>query len=445
MTESTVLWTRRAGRLFPRGLRVAIVTAWGVLAGVASMSASSQPIVWGGMLVSTGDDSILTVTEELQSTLNGRFVEAGAAAHMGEADARDALLRGDAVVLLGVITLVDRREERFHVPLSSAGETLDLYYGQLIVGGTVVAFLPITGTVLETEPVFGVRHLRLRSPPSEERLRQETVQAASAFAGAAGVRARMLGDRTEEAAVRKPLIGSPYIEASAANGLRPGVAVLTKGASGATIHCVVSKLGKGRSTLACPEDPRGNASGSFLRSTGVGARRHQVDGVSITSEKGRKFLDGSVDACEEMLAFAASDELAGLGRTVLPPSGGQGLRLIDRALYDFSFRYGLADSEVEKYTVRFPPPEVQVKVVLDGYNSKVVLETGVIRVRAHKAWAQVSDRKGRQGKGIGVERVDEIEGWQEVAPQAADARQAMIRAVRCAVRAYVGESGEECQ
>ena len=127
----------------------------------------------------------------------------------------------------------------------------------------------------------------------------------------------------------------------------------------------------------------------------------------------------------------------------MPPGGRDGERVTEKGIRDYASEHGLTDAELEKFSLKFPSPEVQLDVVVDGYNSAIVPGT-VKRSRIHKAWVTVTDNRGHSVRGIGVDVVDEVDGWQEAVPQAADAREAIVNAVRCATGRLLGEEGREC-
>ena len=60
---------------------------------------------------------------------------------------------------------------------------------------------------------------------------------------------------------------------------------------------------------------------------------------------------------------------AAAGVTVLPPGGTEGQRLTEDGIRQFASNYGVSDAELQRFSLKFPPAEVQVDVVVDGYNS----------------------------------------------------------------------------
>ena len=120
------------------------------------------------------------------------------------------------------------------------------------------------------------------------------------------------------------------------------------------------------------------------------------------------------------------------------------MRLAESGVRQFASRHGITDTELEIFSLKFPSAEVQLDAIVDGYNTTLIdRETGV-RLRIHKAWVTVSSQDGRRAQGTGVTQVDVIEGWQVEAPQAADARLAIINAARCATNRFLGADSKDC-
>lgn len=426
--------------------------AWLVLAAVlkstcvtnVAQADDSPAPIWGDVLLATPEGAILPRSLKGNREITKAFIPTdGGASAMG--DTRGALMKFDGVVLIAIVTLADNREEAYHVPRTT-GEAINIYNDQLILGGTVVALQPLTRTVLTTAPILGVRRLLLQTRPSEERVRDEAMHAASAFAHIAQQRGEMIGTLSRHATIRHRAFGAPILDAGSSDGVRPGLQVPAVDRDKATgVVCEVRRVNEHDSELECSGQPSDHAVGHFLRSDGRDVVKYQVLLSAITSPKARAVLARSLAADEVMVAFAASDKLAARGLTVLPPGGQEGQALIERAILEFEAGHGVADDLLKKFSLGFPSPEVQVDVLVDGYNTAVVHDTGVKRRRIHKAWATVNDNHGHSGQGIGVAVVDEIEDWQEEAPQTADAREAIINAVKCATGRLVGEEANECE
>jgi hypothetical protein len=173
-------------------------------------------------------------------------------------------------------------------------------------------------------------------------------------------------------------------------------------------------------------------------------QRYQIVGSEITSEKAGELLGNSLEDDSVLMAFRASDELAARGLTVIPVRGSAGDRVARQGVRDFMAEYAVTDSEIAEFSPKFPPAEVQLELLVDGYNTSSV-ERGVRRARIHKAWITLRDNRGRKVEGIGVEVVDEVADWQREQVRRADARQAMLNAVGCAVAIYLGEESKLCQ
>ncbi|MBI4518045.1 MAG: hypothetical protein HY699_19755 [Deltaproteobacteria bacterium] len=399
--------------------------------------------VWGDVLLATPPTHLLPRALETEKALTAAF--APAANGRDRHDARGALLNADSVVLISVITLANDRAESFQVPLTT-GHTVRIHVAQIILGGTVIAFSPLSRSVLTSVPLLGARVLRLRERPAFERLHDEAMKAGMEFARLAQARGQAIGARARSASVRRRTFGALQLEAGRKDGVMPGMMVSVVNAAADTgIECTVQAVGADTAELNCPTSPGDDTVGVFLRSVGVGTERYQVSTASITSAKARAVLGDAVAADEAMAAFAAADALAATGLTVLPPGGEEGERLTQQGIRQFAAAHGIADAELQRFSLNFPPAEVQVAVVVDGYNTQIVGGSPIKRIRAHKAWATITDSRGRRAEGVGVERIEEIEGWQDNAPQAADARQAIRKAVACATSRLLGGEAEECR
>ncbi len=421
-------------------LAAAVFCAALLLATVAS--AQDAPAIWTDLQLATAPDSILPRAPAIEEEINRAYRPAHPATESRAG--RSALLQFDGVVLVTVITLADMREESFRVPREGGG-AMDIYHGQIMVGGTVLAFSPLARTVLTTAPLLGVRKLLLEERPSDERVRAEALAAATAFAGVARARGEALGGRARRAAIRRPVLGGPVLQAGSDDGVRPGLVVAAVDGEGTSgVSCTVAKVEPHEATLDCPQRVPERAVGHFLRSFGADVERYQVETAAITSDKARALFSESLAQEQVAIAFAASDQLAAKGFTVLPPGGADGEKSAMVAVREFVARHGLSERELEKFSIRFPPPEAQLQVVVDGYNTSVVRDGAVNLHRIHKAWATVSDGRGHKAEGVASLVVDEIKDWQEEGLQRADARQAVLDAVRCAIGRLVGAEGGTC-
>jgi len=434
------------------GCRVSVrAAAWLLLAAGLTPAGATNPVhadespapMWGDVLLATPEGAILPRSLRGNREITSAFIppDAGGRA-MG--DARGALMNFDGVVLIAIVTLADHREEAYHVPRTT-GDDIDIYNEQVILGGTVVALQPLTQTVLTTAPILGVRRLLLQARPSEARVRDEAMHAASAFAHVAQQRGETIGTRSRQAAIRRRTFGAPLLDAGRSDGVQPGLQIPAVDRDTATgVLCAVRRVNEHDSELECSGPPSDHAVGRYLRSDGRDVAKYQVLSAAITSPKAQAVLAQSLAADEVMVAFAASDQLAARGCTVLPPGGQEGLAVLERAILEFEAAHGVADSLLKTFSLGLSPDH-QVTVLVDGYNTAVVHGAGVKRRRIHKAWATVTDDHGHGGQGIGVAVVDEIEDWQEEAPQTADAREAIINAVKCATGRLVGEESKECE
>jgi hypothetical protein len=422
--------------------RARSAAALGLLLLGAPLHGEESPPIWADVQLATAADSILPRTAEVEAAIARAMRPVEPSADRGAG--RSALLHFDGVVLVTVVTMVDLREETFHVP-RGAGDTTDIYHGQVIVAGTVLAFSPLARTVLTTAPLLGVRKLLFERRPPEERLRAEALRAAAAFVDAARRRGEALGGRARRAAIRRSLLGGAVLQAGSDDGVRPGLVVAAVDPSAASgVSCTVKNVERREASLDCPERLPAAALGHYLRSVGTDVERYQVGAAAITSAKARALFATSLEQEQVAIAFAASDDLAERGLTVLPPGGEEGERSATLAVQEFMARHGVSLREMEKFSLRFPPPETRIEVVVDGYNTSVVRDGAVNDQRIHKAWATVRDGRGRSAEGVASLVVEEIRAWQDEGLQRADAREAVLKAVRCAAGRLVGQPGEEC-
>jgi hypothetical protein len=422
-------------------LSVAILPGRAV-AGISSAKISELPAVWADFIIATAPNSILPPDEENERLLTKSFIPPDSL--LSQASARAALMNFSQVVVVGVLTLADSRRSDLHIPLTS-GETVDLHLVEIVLGGTVIAFSPLTRTVLTSSPLLGVRRLNLKEEPSPARLADEVAKATTDFGRRAQERARRIFSRTVAAAVDKGAFGGAVLSAGRADGVLPGTVVSVVGSSaGGGVDCVAKDVRQHDAHLDCAGNVPSDATGTYLRPAGENTSRYQVVDATITSPKAIELLHVSIASDEAMVAFALSDALAAEGLTVLPPKSAEGERLQNDALRRFAAHHGLTESELETFSLKFPPAEVQLSVVVDGYNTAVVKQSRVERIRAHKAWVKVSDSAGKVAEGVGVLLVNEIPDWQEDAPHSADARLAIRRAVRCAAERFLGEEDKAC-
>jgi hypothetical protein len=403
---------------------------------------SDGKVVWGGLLTAVPSDSSV-----LPLSLRREFSSVSSTPAADEAPLQGigAMMSLDSLVVLAFLTLADSRQQEYRVA-HPTGEIVYVYRGQVILGGTVIVFSPLTGSALTSSPIQKVQPWQKpEQRASEEELHAQTLVALREFARLARERARSIESRTRSASVRVRVLGAPVLEAGKSDGARVGtvVDVIDSRANKAT-QCMVSTVEEDHSEMDCPASVTSGSEGRFVRASGVGVERYQIRKVSITSGKARETLDTAIAADESMLAFSAADSLAAHGLTVLPPADATGQMLMDRALHEFMAAHALAEAEFEKLTLKFPPAEAQIDIVVDGYNSQLLRGGPVKRVRASKAWARASDNLGRSAEGIGVYQAEEITDWQENIAPTADARQAIMLAVQCATDRLIGKESQHC-
>lgn len=425
-------------------IATAVLMPWSLMRVPTALGASSDSkAVWGGVLSAIAWDSPILPLSVLR---DGEFSSVlwSSPHEDNTSQGISALMNLESVVALALLTFADGREQEFRVPLSS-GDVAEVFSKEIILGGTVVVFSPLTGSVLATSPILGARWLRLPQRPSAERLRAETLQALQAFVRLVRERGRIIQSRTRSTSVRVPVLGMPILEAGQSDGVRVGTAidVVDSRAKRAT-QCLAAKVEDENAEMDCPESVTNGSKGTFVRAAGVGVERYQVRSASISSARARETLGTTVVADQSTIAFAASDTLAAHGLTVLPPADATGQRLVDHAVQEFMASHAIAQGEFEKLVLKFPPAEIQIDIVVDGYNSQMVREGTVKRVRAHKAWAKATDSLGRSADGVGVELVEEVTDWERDIALTADAMQAITAAVKCATDRLIGKESQQC-
>lgn len=420
-----------------RPVGIALVACLLAVAGPCAAAALTDAPIIGGAMVMTAEDSVARDDSGDRDAVMKGFpptipLEPSSAA-------KSALLKRDSVVMLAILERAGEDVEDLAVKLED--RTVNERVEQMQLAGSVVAFVPLTATILASSPVLFTPPPWAGRPESfdETRKKQRIHGYLAGFGAAAKSRADAMGGRVQTAPVSGGLTGHS-LAAGSNKGVSVGTVVsVTADDSPDGTECVVKSVAETSASLDCRAAPKLPATGLFFRSTGEGVARYQVRNVAITSKKALEVLGSQVSDEQPLLAFAASDALSAAGLTVAPPGGRSGERLVAGGVDRFRKHYGIESSQFEKYDVEFTAPEVQIDVVVDGYNSTMVED---VSRQVHKAWATVSDgTKSVEGTAV----LTNPEAWVVRENDTISARAVMQSAVRCAVSRYLGKASEDCE
>lgn len=400
-------------------------------------SALTNAPVIGGTVVMTDDDAVARDTKEDRAAIMRGFPPTISLEPTSAA--KEVLLRRDTVVMLAILERAGEDVEDLAVRLEN--RTINERIEQMQFAGSVIAFVPLTSTILASSPVLFTPPPWAGRPESfdAERKRQRIQGHLQSFGAVAKTRADAMGGRVQIAPVSGGVTGYS-IAAGREKGIAPGTVVsVTADESPEGAECIVKSADDDSAALSCAVAPKLPATGMFLRSTGEGSARYQVRSVAITSKKATELLGTRLSDEQALLAFAASDALSAAGLAVAPPAGGSGERLAATGISRFRTHYGISGSQMDTYTAKFTAPEVQIAVVVDGYNSTMVED---VSRQVHKAWATVGDGEKR-AEGTAVRT--NPEAWVVNETDTVSVRAVMQSAVRCAVSRYLGRTSEDCE
>lgn len=151
-----------------------LLSTFCTLAPCVAAHAGDGNLLWGDLVISTGKDSLLPGSPETEEILTRLFAQDRRSDISGSA--RAALMTLNQLVVLSAVTLADGRSSELHVPLTT-GEQVDVYLEDIVLGGTVIAFSPLTRSVLTSLPILGVRRLRLSAAPTTGQIQAEALEA----------------------------------------------------------------------------------------------------------------------------------------------------------------------------------------------------------------------------------------------------------------------------